>query len=96
MFQQNDQTMTTVNIEYKIVNYSTKFNTTAVKEPVMTVIFESGYKETFSCFVSWISNAKLINWAEEKKVRGRISATTAQKFVAKWESEYKKLNKYAA
>lgn len=88
--------MTTVTIEYKTVNYSTKFNSTAVIEPVMTVTFESGYKETFSCFVGWITNAKLITWAEEKKVRGRISASTAQKFVAKYEAEYKKLNKYAA
>jgi hypothetical protein len=96
LFQQNSKTMTTVTIEYKSRNYSTKFNTTTVNEPVMTVTFESGYKETFSCFVGWIANAKLIDWTEEKKVRGRISVPMAQKFVSKWEAEYKKLNTFAA
>ena len=88
--------MTNVTLEYKTRNYATKFSTTSVTEPVMTVTLSSGYKETFSSFVSWISNAKLITWAEERKVRGRISITSAQKFVTKWELEYLKLNQHAA
>jgi hypothetical protein len=82
----------TLTTEEKTINYTSKFGVSKVSENVLYVIFNNGFKITFSEVTSFLGNNKIDNWSNIQKIRNSKSIKNKEKYLINFSEKLNELN----
>jgi hypothetical protein len=78
--------------EEKTINYTSKIGVSKVSENVLYVIFNNGFKTTFSEVTSFLGNNKIDTWSNIQKIRNSKSIKNKEKYLINFSEKLNELN----
>lgn len=82
----------TLTTEEKNTNYTSKFGVSKISENTLYVVFNNGFKITFSEATSFLGNNKVDSWSNIQKIRNSKSIKNKEKYISVFSEKLNELN----